>query len=85
MQETEIEQAAELWKAAAELRAAAVGLIASSATDGVRLNAAKFLEQATLLLLAESPPSVSGGSAPGKSRLSLVLKCAQGGLSFHLR
>ena len=52
----------QLWQAALELKAAVLGLAAQPGNDGVRLNAAKFLEQAVLLLTAESVPAVAGVS-----------------------
>lgn len=53
----------ELWAAARELKAAVLQLISTpGGNDAVRLAAAKFLEQAALLLTAESVPAVTGVS-----------------------
>ncbi len=49
-----------LWEAAQGLKAAVVAMAAQHKNDGVRLNAAKFIEQAALLLTADSIPPVPG-------------------------
>ncbi len=49
-----------LWEAAQGLKAAVVSMAALHKNDGVRLNAAKFIEQAALLLTAEAMPAVRG-------------------------
>lgn len=53
-------QAGELravWEGAEGLKAAVTSLAAQHKNDGVRLNAAKFIEQAVLLLTADSLPA----------------------------
>lgn len=75
-----------VWEVAEGLKAAVAALAASHKNDGVRLGAAKFLEQAVLLLTADSMPPVPGlGNAPlqlvaGNQVLARILLLGQLGV-----
>eukprot|EP00887_Chlorella_sp_A99_P000002 scaffold16.g2.t1 len=56
------EEAAPLWVAACELKAGVLALAGRAGNEGVRLAAAKFLEQGAMLLTAETVPAVAGVS-----------------------
>lgn len=71
-------EGAALWSAADSMRAAITGLLAGggSATDGLRLQAARFTEQVVLLYTADAKPP----PPPGAASLAGVERLPQGAM-----